>query len=316
MKERPTHPDDLEAFVLDRARAGMTPSPSRRRHALAGIAAGLSLPPPALPGTIQPLGSAGGSAGTGSLASTGANVAAHVATGAGKAGTVAGGLSFKVVVVGALSAAVVGVGAYVATSNPAGTVAPRESAPAAIPAASSTTGSIVGTRPSGNSLELSSAEQPRAPAASARSAVARVHAGPGSARTTAHLASAALPPAVPQPGRRADLLAPRSNGVAGAEEARSAPDPARELAALREAQSALARGDGEAALRSMRRLDETGAAGVLSAERAVTRVLALCQLGRAAEATTAAQQALRDGQDTALYRRRLAASCARIDNEK
>ena len=84
----------------------------------------------------------------------------------------------------------------------------------------------------------------------------------------------------------------------------------RELVALREAQSALARGDGATALRSMQRLDEQEPGGVLGAERAVTRILALCQMGRVAEARALAQRTLGENSSTTLYGRRLAASCA------
>ena len=317
MKERPTNPDDLEAFVLERARAGMTPSPSRRHNALAGIAAGLSLPPPALPGSIQTLGSASGSAGTGSLAGSAGTVAAHLATGAVKAGAVAGGFSFKAAVVVAVTTTVIGVGAYLTTSIPVRPMEPREPAPATVPAGLSTSGSVVDPEPGRGRPELPPPERAQPQAASAHPAAARMRPGAGSVRTSDSLASTQLPPpARPEPVHHEVLPIPPSNRVAGEDETRSAPDAARELAALREAQSALARGDGAAALRSMRRLDETDAAGVLSAERAVTQVLALCQMGRAAEATTVARQALRDGQGTALYRRRLAASCARIDDEE
>jgi hypothetical protein len=63
------------------------------------------------------------------------------------------------------------------------------------------------------------------------------------------------------------------------------------------------------ALGLMASLDETHPKGALVSERSVTKVLALCQLGRAAEATRVARQVISQG-DASVYRQRLASSCA------
>jgi hypothetical protein len=83
-----------------------------------------------------------------------------------------------------------------------------------------------------------------------------------------------------------------------------------ELTAVRRAQSALKRGDATLALQLMNGLDESHPGGALLAERSVTKVLALCQLDRAAEATRLAKRLLKDNPDAEVYRRRLATSCA------
>jgi hypothetical protein len=83
-----------------------------------------------------------------------------------------------------------------------------------------------------------------------------------------------------------------------------------ELTAVRRAQSALKRGDATLALQLMNGLDESHPGGALLAERRVTKVLALCQLDRTAEATRIANSLLRDNRDAELYRRRLGTSCA------
>lgn len=295
MNARRMNPDDLEALVLERARKGMGPSPASRRQALAGVAAGLSLPPPAFPGAGS-LGSAGGSAGGGSVAGSGASVGTQLAGGAVQAGTVAGGFSLKATVVAVVAATAVSAG-YVASSDHG---RPAEPAP-----------------PAARSIATPPREVPPPPTRDARLAREAARPGAGSLRVSESPAPTAprapATAALERPERSPEPPAQRVDADAAA---RGAPLAGRELAALRGAQSALARGDAAEALRLMQRLDETDPRGVLLAERAVTRVLALCQLGRADEATTVARGALGEGRSAALYRRRLAASCARIDDEE
>jgi hypothetical protein len=291
MRGRRMNPNDLETLVLERARAAMVPSPSSRRDALAGIAAGLSLPPPALPGGVGTFGTAGGSA-------------------AVKAGSAVGGFSLKALVVGVVAASAVGTGAYMTISSPGTAVPPRVAASAVALPSPGAAGVDPGHR--GSLPELPRARETRPPEVGALRAA---EVGAESARAAASptpSASRGLAQRDPTP----DEVEPVTPPVGHAGETRGGPLELRELAALREAQSALARDDGATALALMRRLDETDPGGVLSAERAVTQVLALCRLGRTTEATTVARQALRDGQGTALYRGRLAASCARIDDDE
>jgi len=83
-----------------------------------------------------------------------------------------------------------------------------------------------------------------------------------------------------------------------------------ELAQLRRAQAALRDGQARLALALIERLDAVGGTGALLAERGITRVLSLCALGREQEALRAAG-ALLERADGAVYRSRLATSCAR-----
>jgi len=86
--------------------------------------------------------------------------------------------------------------------------------------------------------------------------------------------------------------------------------PGEELALLRRAQAALRDGDAALALRLMESLDSAVTSAALSAERGVTRVLALCALGRSGDAEAAARVVL-ERSDAAVYRPRVAASCAK-----
>lgn len=83
-----------------------------------------------------------------------------------------------------------------------------------------------------------------------------------------------------------------------------------EISRVRQAQAALRDGDAAHALGLMQSLDDDKTSGALLAERGVTRVLALCALGRESEAETAARAVLSRG-DGAVYQERLANSCAR-----
>jgi hypothetical protein len=91
------------------------------------------------------------------------------------------------------------------------------------------------------------------------------------------------------------------------------PEPALydELSHVRRAQMALKQGNASLALGLMLSLDEAQPGGALLAERSVTKVLALCQLGRESEATKLAREVLSEG-DASVYRRRLSASCAKL----
>lgn len=88
------------------------------------------------------------------------------------------------------------------------------------------------------------------------------------------------PAAVAHPQQRSAPIAPRLLPSALAEET--------EL--LEQAQSALARGDAAAALRLLERHERRFPAGALSEERLAGRVLALCQLGRVADARRSAER--------------------------
>lgn len=82
-----------------------------------------------------------------------------------------------------------------------------------------------------------------------------------------------------------------------------------EVAFVRRAQKALRNGDAAWALALMRTLDEQLPRGALLTERNVTRVLALCQMGRTDEARAVAERTLRGDRGSGVYASRLAASC-------
>jgi hypothetical protein len=82
-----------------------------------------------------------------------------------------------------------------------------------------------------------------------------------------------------------------------------------ELSYVQRAQTALRSGDAVLALGLMRSLDELQPRGALAAERTVISVLALCQLGRTAEARSIAAAAVKSGNAPEVYRRRLESSC-------
>lgn len=86
-----------------------------------------------------------------------------------------------------------------------------------------------------------------------------------------------------------------------------------ELSHVRRAQAALKQSNPGLALGLMQALDESQPHGALRAERTVTKVLALCQLGRQDEATDLARDLLSKDSDAAVYRQRLAASCANLE---
>lgn len=81
-----------------------------------------------------------------------------------------------------------------------------------------------------------------------------------------------------------------------------------ELGAVRRAQAALGAGQPEQALELMERLGQASAGGSLLVERELTRLLALCALGRRAEAQAAAAR-VEQLPGGAAYRTRIAGSC-------
>ncbi len=83
-----------------------------------------------------------------------------------------------------------------------------------------------------------------------------------------------------------------------------------ELAYIRRANLALKRGEGQHALGLLRELEEQQGSSRLDAERKVTEVLALCQLGRSEEARALAVSVLKEDPAVAVYAQRLATSCA------
>jgi hypothetical protein len=86
-----------------------------------------------------------------------------------------------------------------------------------------------------------------------------------------------------------------------------------ELTFLRRAQAALRKGDAAYALGLMGSLDQIQKGGALGSERSMTKVLALCQLGRAPEATVIARRLLR-GNSHLPYVQRLRRSCADVSS--
>jgi hypothetical protein len=90
----------------------------------------------------------------------------------------------------------------------------------------------------------------------------------------------------------------------------AAPDLAAETALLREAQSALGRGDPLAALGALDAHAARFPAGVLTEERLGARALALCNLGRRAEGAQAAS-ALLERSPTSPLRARIVEACLR-----
>lgn len=88
-----------------------------------------------------------------------------------------------------------------------------------------------------------------------------------------------------------------------------------ELAALKQAQSALGAGRPEMALGLMLSLEEKQPGGALGVERKVTTVLALCALGRRDEARAMGRKLL-SASGSASYAARLRGSCAQSETEE
>ena len=145
------------------------------------------------------------------------------------------------------------------------------------------------------------------------------HGAPGAAREPAiardppsdERASASLA-APPDAGARRPARSASARGAASPRRASAARPAAsgglgRELALLQRAQAALRRGDGAEALRELEAFPDSG--GQLLSERRAARVLALCSLGRAAEAQALAAEIVR-ADPASMQRAALERSCA------
>lgn len=118
-------------------------------------------------------------------------------------------------------------------------------------------------------------------------------------------ADAGLPPAAS--ARAAAPSRPKRSARASAAQRPEPTGLAAELALLQRAQAALRRGDGLGALQELEAFPGSG--GQLLAERRVARVLALCSLGRVAEAQSLAVEVLRS-EPGSVQRVALERSCA------
>lgn len=134
-----------------------------------------------------------------------------------------------------------------------------------------------------------------APAVAAAAPAEAVAPGSSGALTPVESASAAEPVELDKPAdpvRHVEGSSPRRSAARGAQERgernkaeESGSTLAQELALLQRARRALNRDDAQLALGIVQSLDERFPDGVLMEERAATRILSLCQLGRNDEAT-------------------------------
>lgn len=265
----------LEERVLSRARGGLGPSPAQRRHALQQIASTLALPVGADPSDSPPE-AAPEVASPGSPTATGSGAGSGGITSV-TANPPALAFSLKAMIAGVIAGASVGfaAGSAVSWSDPTPTT---EHAPVAVAADVDLVESVVDPEPAvlvSDEVELVDDSLQGPPKIKKRPA----------SKSTPVLATT---------------------------------DPARatlhdELSFVRRAQSALKNGQAALALGLMKDLDQSSPRGALLAERNVTKVLALCQLGRREEATAVARRLLRGNGDADLYRRRLSTSCAELD---
>lgn len=271
MKQKPTPATDLELRVIDHAKRGLGPSASQRRLTLDRLATALgSLPSPMLTAAEPPPPET-------PIAPEPPAPSTLGAPGAGSASHL-GRVSLPTLIASVLTAAGVGFGAGVL----AGSANAPSTAPLAARTSNEHTASALDTTPSAMAKPL--APPPRA--------------------TSAFVTK-------PQ-GSRPPLGAERSPAQPPPS-ASSAPAKAtfyEELSYVRRAQSALRQGNATLALGLMQSLDEIQPSGALMAERRMTRVLALCQLDRTAEATEIARDMLSSDGTAEVYRRRLAGSCA------
>lgn len=278
MKQKPTPATDLELLVLDHARRGLGPGAARRRLTLDRLATTFAALPSATlaerilsePAPPDP-----------PIAPEPPGASTTGAGGGLGAAASLGRFSLHTLVAGVLAGAVVGFGAGVlaGSADPPSATAPgvaTGSAPA--PHAPATTPHV--ETPPVDAL-------PPAALAPPASAVKKQSARP---RPSAEHRAALSPPSA-------------SSGAVAA-------TFYEELSYVRRAQSALQQGNATLALGLMQSLDEIQSSGALVAERSMTRVLALCQLDRSAEATEVARGMLSSDRTADVYRRRLAGSCA------
>ena len=270
MKKESMDRDDREERILRRARAGLGPSASRRKATLARLSSNLSLAPPSQAPLESPAPT------TTPPAST---LGSHPATqGVAHA---AGRFSLQAMVAGVVVGSLVGFGA--------GLLVTSHGSPFPAPQGGRSTSSGAGVVDQARPDQALNQSVKKSPTEAAAAPVAQEEASPGThPSTTRRLHST-----------------PRKSLSPEAE-----PTFDEELSYVRRAQSALRRGDGLLALRLMRSLDESQPNGALLAERNVTRVLALCQLGRTEEAGLVARRVLSTDSTATVYRRRLAGSCA------
>lgn len=111
---------------------------------------------------------------------------------------------------------------------------------------------------------------------------------------------------VPRPGSGSAAPTPRSAAIGNVPAVTSFND---ELSYLRKAQSALREGDAQRAWQLMMTLDRERPAGALIPERRMTKVLALCALGRGEQAQSVARTVLSSSSGP-MYRPRIEKSCA------
>lgn len=269
---------DLETLVLEHARRGLGPSVSQRRLTLERLGVAFEALPSTLGAPDPAILDAPLAKGPPDSGASGAG---------GPAATGVGPFSLQALVAGVLAGALVGFGAGVMTGS---AVAPS-AALSATPRGQGTATLEHGPREKRERAEAEGqpvAELPQ---------------------------RASEPPAAPLP--REAARAPGASAQRGASPPPSASAEAaeatfyEELSYVRRAQSALQRGNAILALGLMQSLDEVRPSGALMAERRMTRVLALCQLERSAEATAVARGMLSGDGTTDVYRRRLASSCAR-----
>jgi len=278
----------LEVAVLRQARAGLSPSRAERARTLSSLGAALTaLPLPAGPGDVAPIGDAGSPFGdVASLPSPPSLPLGELVPGASGFVRAAHGFSMSAMVSGVVAGIVAGAAAGFAVGTSVGS---SDAPPPVV------------------------APAPVAPKSESRDV-----------RNDAKSTPQVEP--LPDPVAPSGAHEPTGRGASGAASAKShepresdekptgsaPPTVYDELSSVRRAQSALKRGDAAFALGLMADLDQSHPRGALLAERNVTKVLALCQLGRTAEATAIAKRLLNGNGDADLYRRRLATSCANV----
>ncbi|HLV21444.1 MAG TPA: hypothetical protein VKZ49_11195 [Polyangiaceae bacterium] len=256
--------------LIERVGDSDGPGPHRREHVRRALYASL-----AAGGALT--GSAGVAGAQGAAVATASKSAALGGVLAGKSVTAQVAVWFA-----AGSLIGVGVAAPVAMSTDAPRGAPPEAAP--MQAAAAPTAPVALRAPAPPAAGAQAAAEPHAPAAAPPNATAPLAASPPSARA----AATPLPDVAP---------AAPVTGIAA------------EVALLKRAQQQLAAGDARASLAALDEHARTFPAGTLTAERLAARVFALCALGDAEAARTAAREFLSLAPASPLVPRVLA-SCA------